>query len=252
MSIDLEDLLRRLNELDALARAGSAMEGFSWEVVAPFAHLWSHSWPGDVAEAMDGAEDLAAALEGDCPPGGPQWIALALRDGSTESRTAEECESDEVVLWAGDAVVSEPLDAAPLLIVGGSLTVEGWLRVNDGSTVVVAGDLKAVGIRCLGNLVVLGDIEVEFVRAEGNGGLVFARQLSCRVYDNQQLAVHSRVVAESSIYESTQSPGVQKVSPESLLVEGLIRKEPETGRAMLDYDELTRRQEANQPVFRDE
>ncbi|MBJ6763339.1 hypothetical protein JGU66_21450 [Myxococcaceae bacterium JPH2] len=252
MSIDPEELLRRLNELDALARAGSPVDGFPWEVVAPFAHLWSHSWPGEVAEAMDGVEDLAAALEEDCPPGGPQWIALALRDGSTEPRTAEACETYEVVLWSGNAVVDEPLDAAPLLIVGGALTVEGWLRVNDGSTVVVAGDLKAAGIRCLGNLVVLGDIEVEFLRAEGNGGLIFARQLSCRVYDNPQLAVHSRVVAESSIYERTQPSGTSKVSPESLLMEGLIHPDPEFGRAKVDYDELERRQESSQPVFRDE
>lgn len=36
-----------------------------------------------VATHLDGAGGL---LEEDCPPGGPQWIALALRNGSTMAR----------------------------------------------------------------------------------------------------------------------------------------------------------------------
>lgn len=254
MSIDTENLLRRLNEFDTLARAGSAIDGFPWESIAPFASLWSQSWPSEVAEAIGDADDLSVALEEDCPPGGPQWIALALRDGSTVPRTPDDGGTNDVVLWPGSAVVSERLDAAPLLIVGGALTVEGWLRVNDGSTVVVAGGLKAHGVRCLGNLVVLGDIEVDFARAEGNGGIIFAQQLSCRLYDNPQLAVHARVVAESAVYErggeKTRRSGTQGVPPESLLVEGLVQNEPGSGRAILAYDEIERRGATKQPVFR--
>ncbi|NBD08346.1 MULTISPECIES: hypothetical protein [Corallococcus] len=253
MPIDTESLLRRLSNLDTLARAGSAIAGFPWESIAPFANLWSQSWPGEVAEALGDVDELAVALEEDCPAGGPQWIALALRDGSTVPRAPDD-ETNDVVLWQGSAVVSEGLDAAPLLIVGGSLTVDGWLRVNDGSTVVVAGGLKAHGVRCIGNLVVLGDIEADFVRAEGNGGILFARQVSCRLYDNPHLAVHSRVVAESAVYErgseKTRPSGVQGVSPESLLAEGLVQKEPGSDRAILDYEEIERRGATRQPVFR--
>lgn len=113
----------------------------------------------------------------------------------------------------------------------------------------MAGGLKAHGIRCIGNLVVLGDVDADFVRAEGNGGVLFARQLSCRVNDNPQLALHARLVAESATH-ATRPSDPKRSSPESLLVEGLVQQDSASGRAELDYPELERRRMAKQPVFR--
>ncbi|MGN6104440.1 MAG: hypothetical protein ACTHU0_04995 [Kofleriaceae bacterium] len=248
-------MVPRLRALDELARERATIDGFRWDLVEPFVYLWSRTPPGEVAAQLGDEGDLAAVLEDDCPPCAPQWIALASRDGSKSRRDPDEDAESTVVIWPGRAEVSGSLTAAELLIVGGTLAVDGWLHVYDGCTVVVAGDLVAHGLRCLGNVVVLGEIDAEIVLGLGNGGLVAASQLSCRIYDNPQLAVHARVSARAAVYDRdgdwTRPAGAPLVAVEALLAEGLVQRDPETQRAVIDYGELERRRQRGGQIFRD-
>lgn len=159
-----------------------------------FAATWSDSSAAAVADALSEDGDLAERLFEDTPPAAPQWLALALRTGLTTQRELDP--ADDVVIWPGHAKLHTlKCEMSSLLIIGGSLFVDGALHVPDECTLVVAGDVDTQHLTLSGNLVVLGDVRAQSVKTLGNGGLLAAARVVTASFDNPHLHVSAVVQA---------------------------------------------------------